>query len=145
MLAINSKTQSWKLAMLGLALVFAANALTAQEPETPAEPKPAGRGIPAMGDATLENDDAARDQLDKWNPDTMPVTGLQSPTLGNPEFRHSYWVPGFQYSSSIQDQPTGGPNSGNWYAYNFFAANLSLLEQGSSSRLALNYSAGGFA
>lgn len=130
--------------MLGLALVFAANALPAQEPEPPAEPKPAGRGIPAMGDATLQNDDAARDQLDKWNPDTMPVTGLQSPTLGNPEFRHSYWVPGFQFSSSIQDQPTGGANSGSWYAYNFFGANLSLLQQGSSSRLAVNYSAGGF-
>jgi hypothetical protein len=142
---MNFMIRSWKTTFLGIVLVFTATGLTAQEPpDAPAEPKPAGRGIPAMGDAPIQNDDATRDQLDKWNPDTMPGTGLQSPTLGNPEFRHSYWVPGFQYSSSIQDQPTGSPNSGNWYAYNFIGANLSLLEQGSNSRLALNYSAGGF-
>jgi hypothetical protein len=132
------KIRNWKIALLVLALVFMAKAVTAQEPDTPAEPKPAGRGIPALDEG------AVQDQPDKWNPDTMPVTGLQSPTVGNPESRHSYWVPGFQYSGSIQEQPTGGANSGSWYAYNFFGANLSLLQQGSSSRLALNYSAGGF-
>src|SRR5258708_7009625 len=130
MLTMNLKMRSWKIALLATALLFAANALMAQEPDTPTEPKPAGRGIPALNEGTLQDQDAARDQVDKWNPDTMPVTGLQSPTVGNPEFRHSYWVPGFQYSSSNQDQPTGGTNSGNWYAYNFFGANLSLLQQG---------------
>jgi len=140
MLTTNPKMRAWKIALFGLAFVITAKALTAQEPEAPAPPKPAGRGIPGLD----EDQDAARDQLDKWNPDTMPVTGLQSPTVGTPEFRHSYWVPGFQYSSSIQDQPNGAHNSGDWYAYNFFGANLSLLQQGSSSRLALNYSAGGF-
>src|SRR5258708_25778249 len=129
MLTMNLKMRSWKIALLAAALLFAANALAAQEPDTPAEPKPAGRGIPAINEGTLQDQDAARDQLDKWNPDTMPVTGLQSPTLAHPEIRHSYWVPGFHYSSSIQDQPTGGANSGNWYAYNFFGANLSLSGQ----------------
>src|SRR5580704_5222577 len=129
---------TWKIALLGLALIFTAKALTAQEPDTPAQPKAAGRGIPALDEG------APQDQVDKWNPDTMPVTGLQSPTIGIPESRHSYWVPGFQYSSSIQDQPNGGAKSGNWYAYNFFGGNLSLLQQGSNSRLAINYSAGGF-
>src|SRR5712692_453763 len=137
---MNPKMRSWKIALLGLALVFSAKALTAQEPVPPAEPKPVGRGIPGLD----EDQDVTRDQLEKWNPDTMPVTGLQSPTVGTPVYRHSYWVPGFQYSSSIQEQPTGGANSGSWYAYNFFGANLSLLQQGSSSRLAVNYSAGGF-
>jgi hypothetical protein len=140
MSTMNPKMRSWKITLLALALVFSAKALTAQEPVPPEQPKPAGRGIPGLD----EGQDATRDQLDKWNPDTMPVTGLQSPTVGTPVYRHSYWVPGFQYSSSIQDQPTGGANSGNWYAYNFFGGNLSLLQQGSGSSLALNYSAGGF-
>ena len=142
---MNFMIRSWKFVLLGIALVVTATCLAAQEPpETPVEPKPAGRGIPGIGDPAVQNDDATRDPLDKWNPDTMPVTGLQSPTLGNPESRHSYWVPGFQYSSSIQDQPFGGNNSGNWYVNNFFGANLSLLQQGRASRLAINYSGGGY-
>jgi hypothetical protein len=136
--------RNWKLAVVGLALVFTAKALTAQEPETPAEPKPAGRGIPGIDEGTPQDQNAAQDALDRWNPDTMPVTGLQSPTVGNPEFRHSYWVPGFQFSSSIQDQPSGTANSGNWYSYNFFGANLSLSQQWNNSSLMLNYSGGGF-
>jgi hypothetical protein len=88
---MNSMIRSLRIALLAFALVSVANGLEAQEPpDTPVEPKPAGRGIPAIGDPAVQNDDAARDQLDKWNPDTMPVTGLQSPTAGNPESRHSY-------------------------------------------------------
>jgi len=135
--------QNWGIVLGALVLFLTAKAMFAQEPEPPPEPKPAGRGIPAMDDLTPQ--DQTQDALDRWNPDTMPVTGLQSPTLGNPEYRHSYWVPGFQYGSTIQNVPYGGANSGNWYVNNYFGANLSVLQEWSRSQFALNYSAGGFA
>ncbi|MGB7849041.1 MAG: hypothetical protein WBL63_25735, partial [Candidatus Acidiferrum sp.] len=75
-------------------------------PEAPAKPKPAARGIPGIVDsnATIENND---EQNVKWQPDTAPATGLQSLTLGSPDLAHSYWVPGFEYGSTIQSRPPG--------------------------------------
>ena len=78
----------------------------------------------------------------------MPLTGLQTPSLGRPDLRHSYWVPGLQYSSTIQNQPSGAGvagTSGGWYATNYFGANLSLLEAWNHSQLDVNYTGGGFA
>ena len=140
---MNVKMRNYKLALVAVATLVFANAVIAQEPETPEQPKPAGRGIPAIDDSTAQ--DQNTDSLAEWNPDTMPITGLQTPTIGFPESRHSYLVPGLQYGSSLLDQPNGGGNSAGWYSYNFFGANLSLLQQWSrSSQLALNYSVGGY-
>lgn len=111
-------------------------------PEQPQEqqgpPKPAARGIPGMDDQEEQGN------VDSWQPDVSPVTGLQSPTLGTPPMRHSYWVPGAQYGAMIQSNPFSGGNSG-WYVTNFLAGNLSLVKQWNRSTLALNYSGGGTA
>jgi hypothetical protein len=73
-------------------------------------------------------------------PDTAPLTGVQSPGLGTVEFRHSYWVPGVQVATTVQNAGNGG----NWYDTTYLAGNLSLSEAWAHSHLALNYSGGGY-
>jgi hypothetical protein len=73
-------------------------------------------------------------------PDTSPLTGIQSPGLGSVEFRHSYWVPGVQVATTIQN----GGNGGGWFDTTYLAGNLSLSEAWAHSHLALNYSGGGY-
>jgi hypothetical protein len=97
-----------------------------------APPKPAGYSFPALigpGGGELQ-------------PDFSPLTGMQNTTLGIPEMRHSYWVPGIQVSSNVLSAPTSGGS--NWYADNYFLGNLSLLEAWGRNTLAVNYSGGGF-
>jgi hypothetical protein len=141
-MSVKSKSRGWRLLLAAIALFGITGGLRAQEPEpeAPAQPKPAGRGIPGMNDNPIEDQNQ---QQGNWNPDTMPLTGLQTPTVGNPEMKHSYMVPGLQFGSTIQNQPFGGGSSG-WYSDEYFGANLSWLQQWSRSQLALNYSGGGF-
>jgi hypothetical protein len=110
-----------------------------QAPEGANKPKPAARGIPGLNDSG-EN---AQDN-NTWQPDNFPVTGLQNPTLGAPELGHSYWVPGIEYGSTIQSRPLGQHSSSSWYANNYVGGDLSLVEAWNRSKLALNYSGGGF-
>ena len=110
-----------------------------QTPPTQTPPKPAARGIPGIDD-TSGNDE----QPTNWQADTTPVTGIESPTLGQPELGHSYWVPGAIFGSIIESQPPGlGSGSSGWYANNYIGGQVSLLENWSRSQLALNYSGGG--
>ena len=110
----------------------------AQEQAPPdATPKPAASALPPLD--TIGNDQPSPDQL---LPDSRPLTGVQSQTLGQLESPHSYWEPGFQYSNTIQSSLPGQTSSG-WSSTNYLAATLSLLEQGRASQLALNYSGGG--
>src|ERR1700719_74851 len=73
-------------------------------------------------------------------PDTAPLTGIQTPGLGAVEFRHSYWVPGVQVATTVQN----GGNGGNWFDTTYLAGNLSLSEAWAHSHLAVNYSGGGY-
>ena len=113
------------------------------QPEAPAKPKPAARGIPAINGPDSTSDDSDQ-QNANWQPDKSPVTGLQSPTLGSPELRHSYWVPGLEYGSTIQSRPTGQQISDGWYANNYIGGQVSLLEAWSRAELGVNYSGGGY-
>jgi hypothetical protein len=135
-----------KLALLilgAVALSSGARAQDTQEPETPAKPKPAARGIPSLSDpnATVEDSQAP---TASWHPDTSLATGLQAPTLGSPELGHSYWVPGLEYGSTIQSRPPGVAATNGWYANNYAGGDLSLLETWGRSQLGLNYSGGGY-
>jgi hypothetical protein len=123
---------------------WAQDAQEPQAPEAQGKPKPAARAIPSLGDTDVQDVNAVADPLAGWRADTAPLTGLQTPSIGNPELKHSYWVPGLQYGSMIQDQPIGSSSSGNWYSSNYFVGNLSLMEEWRRSQLALNYSGGGF-
>lgn len=118
----------------------------AQQQEDDA-PKPAARAYPTVLDTGNGDDQQASDTQDAsagLQPDTRPLTGLQDPTLGSQEYRHSYWIPGFHYGSLIQSNAFTGSASSGWVASNYFVGNLSLLATGSHSQLSLNYSGGGF-
>src|SRR5260370_6419987 len=74
--------------------------LRSQEPsDTP--PKPAARTIPPVG-GDNQQDQVTDDNGTNYRPDDRPLTGLQEPTIGAPELRHSYWQPGFSYNNVIQ-------------------------------------------
>src|SRR6267154_5049872 len=70
--------------------------------EDSSKPKPAARTYlpPLEGRSEdLENDQLSASNL---NPDIRPLTGVQIPTLGSPEIRHSYWLTGFQYGNLLR-------------------------------------------
>jgi len=106
-------------------------------------PKPAARELPPLLDINDTQQDTDQ-EAQTFQPDNGPVSGIQNPTLGTPEMRHSYWVPGVQYSN------TAGPNSSNpgantgWNTTSYVSGNVSLLEAWSHSLLSANFSGGGF-
>jgi hypothetical protein len=116
-----------------------------QQPQQPtpddSSPKPAARSIPAADqDQDQQNPNVDTNAI---QPDETPLTGLQDATVGLPEIRHSYWVPGVQYGAYLQSNPYGTSSSG-WYAENYVAGNLTLLEAWPRSTLSINYSGGAF-
>jgi len=130
-----------------LMLLAVASPLRAQdEPQTAGEgnPKPAGASsaIPPMnlGDIQDQNSDSNLN----LRPDNTPLTGVLSPTLGSPEIRHSYWVPGVQWSGTIQSNSYNQTQNSGWLMNNYFLGNLSVLKVQRESQFAVNYSAGGF-
>ena len=69
---------------------------------------------------------------------------MQNATLGSPEVRHSYWIPGAQYATTIQSGGYGSSNSSGWFVSNYLIGNVSLLKAWNRSQLVVNYSGGGF-
>ncbi|HWY60258.1 MAG TPA: hypothetical protein VNZ03_37700 [Terriglobales bacterium] len=132
--------------MILLLLLFAgvSSVLAQEESQSPNEekPKPAGSSFPIPG----VNTGNQQDQNDQTNltPDSTPLTGVLNPTLGSPEIRHSYWVPGVQWSGTIQSNSYNQTSGSGWLMNNFVVGNLSLLKVWSRSQLAMNYSGGGF-
>lgn len=93
----------------------------------------------------LNGDQQDTDQgTQTMQPDNGPVSGVQSPTLGNSQLRHSYWVPGVQYGNSAQSGSSSPARGPGWTTTNFVNGNLSLLEAWSHSLLSIDYSGGGF-
>lgn len=106
-----------------------------QEPMPQAPPKPAGYSFPGLGTGQPEGE---------LQPDFSPLTGMQNTTLGFPGIRHSYWVPGLQFSSNALSNSYGQSGGSTWSADNYFIGNLSLLEAWNRATLTINYSGGGF-
>lgn len=99
-------------------------------------PKPAGEALPYFdfgvfgGGADLQ-------------PDYTPLTSMLNAGLGFPQVKHSYWVPGVSFGSTVQSNLFGAPGgSSGWYNTNYVTGDLSLLEAWSRSQIALNYSGG---
>ena len=139
--------KSWTTALLKIASLAAlaggtlcpSGVVYAQEQQDEnGKPKPA-----AHAPMIDNNDEQNTTDPNALQPDTTPLTGAQTPGLGTTEFRHSYWVPGFTVATTAQSNPYGGGSSG-WFDTTYLAGNLSLLENWSRSRLALNYSGGGY-
>lgn len=114
-----------------------------QEPQAPSggPAKPAARStLPAIATDQDEN----QQDPNALQPDVTPLTGLEEATLGVPQFQHSYWVPGFQFASVAQRNPSYGSSSSSWSSHEHFLGNVTLVKAWSSSILALNYSGGGY-
>ena len=115
--------------------------LRSQEPsDTP--PKPAARTIPPLGND--QQDQVTDENGTDLRPDERPLTGLQNPTVGAPELRHSYWMPGFSYNNSIQSNGFSQGGGSSWNSTNYLHGNLTLLEAWNRGQLAINYSGGGY-
>ena len=126
--------------VIGLSLLGGRSAMAQ---EASAKPTPPLRTFPPLLEGRGDQD-PTDDQppAGNWTPDTRPLTGLQSPTLGSQEIRHSYWIPGFQYTNLVQSSALNQPSSSGWNSTNYVVGNLSLLEAWSHSRLGMNYSGG---
>ncbi len=107
------------------------------------KPKPAARTNPLLFDTS--GDQRETDQeTQTMQPDNRPLSGVQNLTLGTPEMRHSYWVPGIEYGNTIRsNSESPGANSA-WNTTSYVSGNISLLEAWSRSLLSANYSGGGF-
>jgi hypothetical protein len=105
------------------------------------KPKPAGTTPPVPFPESGIQDSDSNSLL---TPDATPLTGVLTPTLGTPPVLHSYWEPGVQWSGSIQSNSYNQTVSNGWLMNNYFIGTLSLLQAWSGSRLAINYSGGGF-
>lgn len=141
--------KAWKQfagGILGIVVYgFGATALRAQE-QNDEKPKPAARVLLPLPDLNgNQQDDNENNQT--MQPDRGPVVGVQSPTLGTSELRHSYWVPGIQYSNMAQSNnfnSTGSTQNPGWTTTNYASGNLSLLEAWNHALFGANYSGGGF-
>lgn len=112
--------------------------LLAQEQDRP--PKPAAREYLPLGGPNDQSDINSQ----SVTPDDRPLTGAQVTTLGSPEIRHSYWVPGFEYGNFILSSSSQNPTISDWNSTSYFGANFSLLESWRHGQFNVNYSGGGF-
>lgn len=128
-----------------LAACFCGSPATAQQPDEE-RPKPAAREYAPLVDTSADLT-GTEQSTGAFQPDNLPVTGMQNLTLGTPPVRHSYVVPGIQYGNTYSSSNAGsastGPKSG-WTTTNFVSGNVSLLQEWSGSTLSMNYSGGGY-
>jgi hypothetical protein len=133
---ITTVVATWLLSM-GAVLACAQD----QQPEATSKPTPAARVyLPAGFPDQDPNGD--QDSTPPLQPDTRPLTGVQYTTLGSPEIRHSYWVPGFQYVNEIQSTALNQANAAGWNTTSYVIGNVSLLQSWRTSQLFVNYSGG---
>ena len=112
-----------------------------QEAQTP---KPAARVLMPLSELGSDQQDADQDPATK-QPDNGPVTGIQNPTLGTAEMRHSSWVPGIRYNNFVSSNSLNlAPNTG-WNTTSFMSGDLSAVDAWGRSLVSVNYSGGGFA
>jgi hypothetical protein len=138
--------KDWQKFALGIVWVTAAclcaSPLLARQEGTE-KPKPAAREYPPLLD-TSENRQDSDQGTQTSQSDNRPLSGVQSPTLGTPEMRHSYWVPGIEYSNIARSNSLNPAANSEWNTTSFVTGDLSLLEAWSHSLLSVNYSGGGY-
>ncbi len=138
--------KDWKKVLSGIVWMLTAclcSLPAAAQQEGEDKPKPAAREYPPLFDPNGNQEDSDQG-AQTMQPDNWPVSGVQNPTLGTPAMRHSYWVPGIQYSNTAGSNSSNpGTNTG-WNSTSFVTGNVSLLEAWSHSLLSANYSGGGY-
>ena len=119
-----------------------ASPLQAQQDEGE-KPKPAAREYPPLLEPGDKQQDADQEPK-KMQPDNGPLGGIQNPTLGTTEMRHSYWVPGIEYSNTARSNSVNAASNSGWDTTSYLSANASLRAAWSRSVLSANFSGGGF-
>ena len=112
-----------------------------QPPQDNSEPRPAARAVPPVTYAGQESD---QDSTPSLQPDSRPLTGVQSPTLGRPEIGHSYVVPGVQAFDTARSISLNQPTGSDWSSVTYLAGSLDLYRVTSHSELSADYTGGGF-
>lgn len=107
------------------------------------QPKPAARQYSLLLD-TGDNQQDVNQVTQSIQPDNRPLSGVQNPTLGTPEIRHSYWAPGIQYSNTARSNSLNVAANSGWNTTSFVSTDLSLLGAWRHSTLSANYSGGGY-
>jgi hypothetical protein len=105
--------------------------------------KSAARANPLLFDTRVDQQDTDQG-IQAMRPDNRPLSGVQNSTLGTPEMRHSYWVPGIEYSNTIRSNSLSPAANSAWNTTSFVSGDISLLEAWGHSLLSASYSGGGF-
>jgi hypothetical protein len=138
----------WKKLVYGIVWVTAASLCASQllaQQEGGEKPKPAAREFQPLPDVSGDQQDSSvNEESQNLQPDNGPLTGMQIPTLGSTQIRHSYWVPGIQYSNTISSRSADLSANNGWNSTSYVTGNLSLLEQWAHSSFTTNYSGGGY-
>jgi hypothetical protein len=130
----------YSLIYLTTIVLFGLSASVAQGQENPEPPKPAAQAYPPLGSG--EETLSPESQPAALKPDDKPLTGVQELTLGTRESR-SYWVPGFQFSNTFQNNGPSSAKSVDWNSVSYFLGNLSIYDTWRRAQLKVNYSGGG--
>ncbi len=138
--------KGWRQLIYGIVVLTAAwlwvSPLQAQQNEGE-KPKPAARVyLPILDPRDKQQEPDQETQ--NVQPDNGPLGGVQNPTLGTTEMRHSYWVPGIEYSNTVRSGSVNAALNTSWDTTSYLSGNVSLLETWSHSVLSANYSGGGF-
>jgi len=87
------KTLLTGVAVIGVLYAGTTMANAQEQAEDNGKVKPAARVNPRLTEGD-QNPSGDQDSGPSLQSDMRPLTGVQSPTLGSPGSRHSYWVPG---------------------------------------------------
>jgi hypothetical protein len=132
------------LAATIIAVVLLVGSIRTVAQDDTSKPQPAARVyLPLIKGSENQEADSDQKSAANLNPDEHPLTGVQIPTIGSPEMRHSYWVPGFQYGNFVRSSAINQPTSSGWNTASYVLGNLSLLQAWNRSQLSVNYSGGG--
>src|SRR5712672_3696331 len=107
------------------------------------KPKPAAHDYSLLLDSPV-NGEVIDQAAPTIQPDNRPLSGIQNPTVGTAEMRHSYWVPGITYSNGLRSNGSNAATSSGWNTTSFVSTDVSLLQGWSHSTLSANYSGGGY-
>jgi hypothetical protein len=107
------------------------------------KPKPAAHQYSLLLE-TADNQQDTDQLTQSVQPDNRPLSGVQNPSLGTPETRHSYWVPGIQYSNAARSNSLNSTVNSGWNSTSFISGDVSLLDAWNHSMLSANFSSGGY-
>jgi hypothetical protein len=140
------RLRKYQLAGVVTALLLFSPFAGAQDQQQPSDdtskPKVAARGIPAVPDS--DQDTSGDQDSPPLQPDSRPLTGVQTPSLGSPEVGHSYFIPGVQFLDTTRSISLNDATGADWSSSAFVAGNMSLYRITSHSELSANYTGGGY-